>query len=53
MKRYLISSGMYDLEVEVAEDTDFDTRFEAWDAETGERIFINGWMIESIEELVA
>jgi len=53
MKPYFISDGITDLEVEVAEDTDFDDRFEAWDIHTGERLFINGWQITDIEELVA
>jgi hypothetical protein len=53
MKRYFLSDGMTDLEVEVAENTDFDDQFEAWCIDTGERLLINGWNLVDIEELVA
>ncbi len=51
MTRYLISSGLYDLDVLVPEDADLDGTFDAIDVESGDTLRINGWMIESIEEV--
>jgi len=46
---YIIDSGCYTLDVTVAADADLDGRFAAVCNDTGETIYINGWMIESIE----
>lgn len=51
MTRYRISDGSTDLEVDIADGTDFDSRFEAWDVDTGERLMVNGWLILDIEEV--
>lgn len=51
MKRLLVEMGFYSLEVDVADDVDLDDRFPAVCAESGDRLFINGWMIENVEEL--
>ncbi len=50
MTRYIIDSGMVTLDVFVDPAADLDGSFDATDAETGERLRINGWMIESMEE---
>lgn len=41
---YLISSGMLDFEVWVKPNTDFDTKFLAYDWEEQEYLWINGWL---------
>lgn len=51
MKQLLIEYGTYSLELEVADDVDLDDRFPATCLETGDRLMINGWMIENVEEL--
>lgn len=49
--RYLIDIGGYTLDVTVPADTDFDDRFVATCNDTGERLAINGWLIDNIEEI--
>ncbi|MBT0667015.1 hypothetical protein HT136_01365 [Novosphingobium profundi] len=51
MKQMLIDMGCYSLEVEVADDVDLDDRFPATDLHTGEQLMINGWLIDSAEEI--
>lgn len=51
MTRYLMSDGVTDLDVLVPDHTDLDGEFEAFDRESGERIRVRGWMIDSVEEL--
>lgn len=40
------------LEVFITEDTDIDSRFKAVDIEDGTVYMINGWLIDSIQELI-
>lgn len=51
VERYLIDLGGYTLDVSVMPDTDFDSRFDAIDNDTGEPLRINGWLIDSIEQI--
>ncbi len=51
MTRYIIDSGDTTLDVFVAADADLDGIFLATDAETGERLRVNGWMIDSMEKI--
>ena len=51
MKQMLIDIGCSTLEVEVADDVELDDRFEARCLFTGERLVINGWLIDNAEEL--
>lgn len=53
MKRVIINSGMYTLDLTVADDVDFDDRFKATCNDTGETLFVNGWLIEDVEEVEA
>lgn len=53
MKRVIINSGMFTLDLTVADDVDFDDRFKAVCNDTGEALFVNGWLIEDIEEVEA
>lgn len=49
MNRYYISDGTTDFDVFVDADADLDGTFDAIDAETGERVRINGWMATDLE----
>ncbi len=49
MQRLLIDLGPYSLDVTAPADVDLDSRFAATCNDTGERLLINGWLIESIE----
>lgn len=51
MTRYYMSNGTVDLDVFVDDDADLDGTFDAIDADTGERLRINGWLISDIEEI--
>ena len=53
MQRMMIERGCDSLDVMVADDVDFDSRFSATCSETGQRLWINGWMIESMERIEA
>lgn len=53
MKRLLIDLGPYSLDVTAADDVDLGERFAATDNDTGEKLWINGWLIDSSEELEA
>lgn len=50
MKQLYIELGPNSLRVEVADDVDLDDRFAATCLDTGERLAINGWLIDSVEE---
>lgn len=52
LKRLLIEMGPYSLDVTVADDADLDSTFDATCNDTGERLRINGWLIEDAEEVV-
>lgn len=43
-----IVMGPYDLSLMVKPDTDFDSRFKAFDVDAGEWIYVNGWLIEDL-----
>lgn len=47
--RVYVQMGMYDLDLTVEPDTDFDSRFKAHCNDTGETLYVNGWLIESYE----
>lgn len=47
--RLLIEIGFDVLDVTVADDVDLDDRFAARCNDTGERLWINGWLIEGSE----
>lgn len=47
--RLLIETDFHVLDVTVADDVDLDARFAARCNDTGERLWINGWMIENSE----
>lgn len=47
--RLLIEIGFHILDVTVAGDVDLDDRFPARCNDTGERLWINGWLIEGSE----
>ena len=50
MTRHAIIDGCgYTLDVTVADDADLDDEFEATCNDTGDRLRIKGWLIESIE----
>lgn len=49
MTRAIIDFGCETLDVLIPTGTDLDDAFDAIDAETGEPIRINGWMIDAIE----
>ncbi len=51
MRHLLVDAGLYSLELEVADDADLDGQFEALCLDTGERLRVNGWMIENVEEV--
>jgi hypothetical protein len=51
MKRLFLVMGPYDLDVTVADDVDLDGRFAAVCNDTGEKLLVNGWLIEDSEEL--
>jgi hypothetical protein len=51
MRRIAIDLGPYSLEVEVADDVDLDGRFAARDLDEGDVIYINGWLIDNVEEI--
>lgn len=51
MTRYLISDGVTELDLLVPDHADLDDEFEAFDNETGERVRVKGWLIDSLEEL--
>lgn len=38
------TADVYDLELLVQPDTDFDTRFRAYDTDNDEWLWVNGWM---------
>lgn len=48
MTRAIIDFGCETLDVLIPTGTDLDDAFDAIDAETGEPVRINGWMIDSI-----
>ena len=50
--RWLIDMGPHTLEVETDGRPDFDSCFVARCLDTGERLRINGWLIDSVEPLV-
>lgn len=50
MKRYRIEMGCYSLHIECDADADFDGRFKAKCLDTGDMLWINGWLIESMDE---
>jgi hypothetical protein len=49
MTRAIIDFGIETLDVLIPTGTDLDDAFDAIDAETGEPVRINGWMIDRIE----
>lgn len=49
MPRYLIEMRERSLDVTVAEDADLDDRFVATCNDTGERIRVSGWLMDSCE----
>ncbi|MFY9350650.1 MAG: hypothetical protein WBL20_17150 [Sphingobium sp.] len=49
MTRAIIEYGCDTLDVLIPTGTDLDDAFDAIDAETGESLRINGWMIENID----
>jgi len=49
--RWFVSDGSTDLEIETVGEPDWDSRFEALDLESGERIWVNGWLMTDREEL--
>lgn len=49
----LIDIGMHTLDVMVDPDVDLDSRFRALCNDTGETLFINGWLIDSVEPVEA
>lgn len=49
MTRAIIDFGCETLDVLIPTGTDLDDAFDAIDAETGEPVRINGWMIDAIE----
>lgn len=49
MTRAIIDYGCETLDVLIPTGTDLDDAFDAIDADTGEHLRINGWMIEHIE----
>lgn len=51
MKHLLIEMSTYSLEVAVADDVDLGEAFEATCLNSGDRLRIHGWLIESVEEL--
>lgn len=44
MTRYIAETDFYSFEIWAPEDTDFDSAFDAIDAETGETLRIYGWL---------
>lgn len=50
-KRYLMSGGLYDLDVTVDDDADLDSTFTAICNDTGETLRVNGWLFSEIEEI--
>lgn len=51
MIRAIIELGGYTLDVTYRADADLDGTFAATCNDTGERLAINGWLIDSIEEV--
>lgn len=49
MTRAIIDLGPYTLDVIIPTGTDLGDAFDAIDAETGEPVRINGWLIDNIE----
>lgn len=49
-REWLIDIGPHTLEVQTEGVPDFDTRFRATCLDTGEILFINGWLISNVEE---
>ncbi len=49
--RYIIDIGGYTLDVTVNTDADLDGRFAAICNETGDLLYINGWLIDSIDHV--
>lgn len=49
MTRAIIDLGPYTLDVLIPTGTDLDDAFDAIDAESGETVRINGWLIDNIE----
>lgn len=43
-REVIAEGGAHTLNLFVEPDTDFDSRFTAWDANEGELIHINGWL---------
>ena len=50
-KRLLVEMGCYSLDLIVAADVDLDSRFKALCNDTGETLWVNGWLIDSEEEI--
>jgi hypothetical protein len=50
MTRLLVEMGPYSLDLSVDDETDLDGTFDAVDNDTGERLRVNGWLIDSTEE---
>lgn len=44
-----ICIGMYDLDLMVQPDTDFDSCFRAWDMDENEWLDVSGWLADNIE----
>lgn len=49
MTRAIIDMGTHTLDVLIPTGTDLDDAFDAIDAESGEPVRINGWMIDHIQ----
>jgi len=49
--KLIIDMGCHTLEVEVEADVDLDSRFKARCLDTGEMLWINGWLIDEVERL--
>lgn len=49
MKRAIMDMGPYTLDLTVKDDIDLDDTFEAICNDTGEKLRVNGWLVENIE----
>lgn len=49
MTRAIIDMGGYTLDVTYNDDADLDDRFAATCNDTGEKLAINGWLIDNVE----
>ena len=50
-RRILVSGGMTELELLVEPDSDLDGTFRAWDCAEEEWLTVNGWLMDSLEDL--